>query len=106
MKMRGFKGVFWGKFQTKQKNKTNNKMKLGDIVKDKISGFKGVFSSRTEYLNGCVHIGITPQKLAKDGTLARAEFFDEQQVEFVSKGSLAIEQKDTGGPSVYGRPKI
>jgi hypothetical protein len=28
-------------------------MKLGDVVRDKISGFSGVATCRLDYLNGC-----------------------------------------------------
>jgi hypothetical protein len=38
-------------------------MKPGDMVLDRISGFKGVATCRPEYLNGCVRWQISPQEL-------------------------------------------
>src|ERR1700728_2195934 len=38
-------------------------VKLGDVVRDRISGFAGVATSRTEYLNGCVRWQVSPQHL-------------------------------------------
>ena len=42
-------------------------IKLGDLVKDLVTGFTGIATSHTEYLYGCVHIGITSRGLDKDG---------------------------------------
>ncbi len=55
-------------------------IKLGSRVRDSITGFEGIAVIRSEHLYGCVHIGITPTILNKDGSTIRPEFFDEQRV--------------------------
>jgi len=48
------------------------KIRMGDTVKSKISGFKGVVVSKTQFLNGCVQFGIEPKvnnKNLTEGTL-------------------------------------
>lgn len=34
------------------------KIKLGSVVRDRITGLEGVVIARTEYHTGCIHIGI------------------------------------------------
>jgi hypothetical protein len=58
-------------------------IKLGSKVKDKISGFAGIATSRTVFLNGCVRIEIDPDRLNKDGDLIEGAVFDEVQLEVV-----------------------
>lgn len=65
-------------------------VKLGDKVKDKLTGFEGIVMGRTEYLNGCVSIGILPIEL-KDGKPQDWVWIDEQRVDITSKA-------DRGGP--------
>lgn len=38
-------------------------IKLGDKVKDKISGFEGLATARSEFLYGCVRILVEPTGL-------------------------------------------
>lgn len=38
-------------------------LKLGDIAKDKISGFTGVVVARIDYLTGCTQYRLQPQSL-------------------------------------------
>lgn len=59
-------------------------IKLGSKVKDSITGLTGIATSRTEYLYGCVHIGITPQE-TKDGKACEPQWFDEQRVEVLKE---------------------
>lgn len=42
-----------------------HKIKLGDKVKDKITGYTGIATARTEFINGCVQYTIA-RKLKKD----------------------------------------
>ena len=70
---------------------------LGDQVKDKVSGFKGVAIAKTEYLNGCFRIGVQP-KVDKDGKSCDAEWFDEPQLEIIGKKKVKEGSKKVGGP--------
>lgn len=86
------------------KKKSSNKpagIKLGDLVKDMITGFTGIATSRAEYLFGCVHIGITSTKVDKDGVPIGAMNFDEQRVVRVDKRDVVVSPDSTatsGGP--------
>ena len=42
------------------------KFNLGDEVKDKVSGFKGVIVAQTMWLNGCARILVQSQDLDKE----------------------------------------
>ena len=69
--------------------------KLGNKVKDKVSGLVGIATSRVEYLNGCVQYCVRPP-VNKAGELVDGEYFDEEQLSFVSKG-VCVKSKPTGG---------
>jgi hypothetical protein len=51
-------------------------IKLGTRVKDAITGFEGIATSRAEYLYGCVRVLVEPQIL-KDGKPVEALWLDE-----------------------------
>ncbi len=70
---------------------------LKDHVRCKITGFAGIVSSRTEWMNGCVRYGVQPTTLDKDGKVRDADHFDEQQLELV-EATTASGPKPTGGP--------
>ena len=91
------------------KRKTSNKpagIKLGDLVKDMITGFTGIASSRTEYLFGCVHIGITSNRTDKDGLPIGSLSFDEQRIVRVEKRDIVVspDSAATSGGPVPGTP--
>ena len=73
------------------------KIELGDRVKDKVTGFKGIVTGITSWLNGCRRIGIQPEKLMTTGKPVEAEWFDEQQVLVIKKSAHSEKQK-RGGP--------
>jgi hypothetical protein len=72
--------------------------KLGDRVRDVITGFDGIATGRAVYLNGCVHIMVTSSTL-KDGE-PKTEWFDEQRVEVVTADAYQPQPSTakTGGP--------
>jgi len=71
-------------------------IKLGDKVKDKVTGFTGIAISRIEFLNGCTQIQIQPQKL-KDGRPIESEYFDIQQIEKIEEPKPKVKKENTGG---------
>jgi len=72
-------------------------MKLGDVVKDRISGFKGVATCRLEYLNGCVRWQVSPQEL-HEGKPVDSHYFDDEQLETIPDSApVALVQRATGG---------
>jgi len=65
-------------------------IELGEVVKDPITGFKGTVVARTEYLWGCISLGILSDVL-KDGKPMEWQWFDENRL------TLDTKQKN-GGP--------
>ena len=77
-----------------------NEIKLGQKVKDRVTGFTGIVISKLEYLNGCIQLGVKPNKL-KDGETLEAEYVDIEQMDVVGNGINKPEKKQkeaTGGP--------
>lgn len=63
------------------------KVEKGDRVQDVITGFEGIVVCITDWLNGCIRVGVQSDKL-KDGKPLNAEYFDEVQVEILKKGEI------------------
>ena len=78
------------------------KIKLGSRVQDIYTGFEGMAVAKTEWLNGCVRIGIQPTELDKDGKIQEEVWFDEQQVKVVKKTQpvykAQVKVERPGGP--------
>ena len=75
-------------------------VKLGDKVKDSVSGFKGIAVSRHIYLNGCDRISIQP-KVDKEGKHPECRSFDEPQLLVLTKKVIKVGSKKTGGTDKY-----
>lgn len=78
-----------------------NKIELGDIVRDKVTGFKGVAMGRTTWLFGCDRISVQPQGLKKEGGTYEVQSFDEPQLEIVKKAKT----KDKPENHTHGGPR-
>lgn len=80
------------------------KLQLGDLAKDRITGFEGIVIAITHWLNGCARIALQPRQLDKDGRVLMSESFDEEQLELVEEeavklpGSRSKKNVKTGGP--------
>jgi hypothetical protein len=77
-------------------------VQLGDRVKDSITGFAGTAVSRTEFITGCIRIGVQPD-VGKDGKLPEGQGFDEPMLIVTQKAkpkvvAKAAATKETGGP--------
>ena len=64
-------------------------VKLGDKVKDEITGFEGIITGVSDWLYGCRQVHVVSQDL--DGGEPKSCWFDEQRVDLNSK-------VETGGP--------
>lgn len=80
-------------------------IKLGTKVKDKVTGFVGIATSRIEFLNGCVQYSVKPKMKKGENKVPESSFFDEQQLEILEKKKLDIKKKSTGG-GFRQRPKL
>lgn len=63
-------------------------VKLGQEVRDKVTGFTGTAAAEVEYLYGCNQIGVSP-KMSDSGDVKDAEFFDIGRLEYVGDGISA-----------------
>lgn len=81
-------------------------IKLGSKVKDSLTSFEGIAVTRTEHLYGCIHIGIQPDRLDKEGKPLETQYFDEQRIELLEEKEPEVSADSSakaGGPSLYGR---
>jgi hypothetical protein len=74
---------------------------LGDKVRDKITGLKGIAVARTEFINGCVQYLVQP-KINKDGTIPQDVGIDSQSIEVIKPKVKKIKREETGGPMTRG----
>ena len=57
---------------------------LGMCVRDKVTGYQGIVTVKTEMTNGCVQMGIQPQ--SKNNAMPDAHFIDIHLLEVVDEG--------------------
>lgn len=76
-------------------------IELGDVVKDKITGFTGVAVARHKWLHGCERYSVQPRELL-EGKPIDTQVFDAPQLVIVEK-AVTPETKHTGGPRVEPR---
>lgn len=74
-------------------------IKLGQKVRDKVTGFEGIATTQLNCLYGCTQFGVTPE--AKDGAIKSTEYFDEGRLEMLGNGILPEEVagRKPGGPN-------
>lgn len=90
-------------FMNKNKNNSPDNIKLGDLVKDRITGYEGIVECIAEWLNSCRRISIRPINLKEDGTIQDMLTFDAPQIKIITPGyfdkPIIKEGEKTGGPS-------
>lgn len=69
---------------------------LGSKVKSKVTGFVGITTSRTVYLNGCVNYCVTPG-VDKDNKVLDSQWVDVQDLELVTENVVKATPAPTGG---------
>ena len=77
---------------------------MGKSAKDKITGFVGIITGRSEYINGCVHIMLEAK--IKPGMKPVHAWFDEDRVVLTGRSNLRkkveririVTAERTGGP--------
>lgn len=82
----------------KKRIKKMFKFKMRDRVKDIITGYEGVITVRTEYMNGCIQYCVKKTELDKNGKIQEGEFFDEGELKVVKKTKAVEPSKRRGGP--------
>lgn len=74
------------------------KFEMGEVLKDKVTGFQGVVMARTEYFTDCTHYGLCSQTL-KDGKPIDWEWLDETRLIQVAGAERIVKEsrKSTSG---------
>ena len=62
-------------------------VKLGDVLRDTITGFTGVAVAKTEWLNGCWRVSLQPKEL-REGKPIDHIGFDVEQLELVETAPI------------------
>lgn len=71
---------------------------LGDLARDRVTGFTGIVIARTEWLSNCDRLTLQPREL-HEGKIIDAATFDEPHVELVETTDLSLTTPvTTGGP--------
>ena len=83
-------------------------IELGDKVECVYSGFVGIVTSKTEFINGCVQFGVIPKHQKSKGFIPpEAVDMDSQSLRIIKKGKKKIikkieeddeEEESNGGP--------
>jgi hypothetical protein len=75
-------------------------MKLGDCLRDKVTGFEGIATGVAVYITGCTQWLVTSTKLKPDGDTF-GNWLDEIRLEAGAGAGLALEPAvaQPGGPS-------
>lgn len=77
------------------------KAEFGLVYRDRITGFSGIATGRTEYISGCTQVLIAP-RVDDNGAFRESQWFDEQRLELMP-GANVIEL-DNGETPGADRP--
>ncbi len=77
---------------------------LGAKLRDVVTGFEGIATSRIEYINGCVQYALVP-KVDKDGKMPPGEYFDFQRLEQIGD-PIEMPSRDGGATSMRDAPSV
>lgn len=70
---------------------------LGDLVKDTVTGFRGIVICRALWLNGCARLTVQPQTV-KDGKPVESQCFDDLQLEVLKVGVVPSPNREEVAP--------
>lgn len=70
-------------------------VKLGQKVKDVITGFEGTITGRAQYLTGCSQ-GLVAPPISKDGEHRDGHWFDEDRLAVVSEEIVDLKVVNPG----------
>ena len=76
--------------------KTPAPFDLGDRLRDKITGLEGIATAKVNYVNGCLHYGVTPKKEKKEKEQPEAEYIDSKLLELVKVNAVKVKVVETG----------
>lgn len=75
-----------------------SEIKNGDIVTDIVTGFTGVVTAISHYINGCVEVLVTPQKCDEKGDYPKSTWLDLKRLKIVGKHEEVISARTSAAP--------
>lgn len=87
-----------------------NKIKLGDRVRDTMTGIEGIAFGRSKYLTGCNHIAIKRDGVDSASKPHETHWVDEPLCEIVERAAFSVPEemrgsRKTGGPSLHSHSR-
>jgi len=76
-----------------------NALAMGAKVKDKITGFTGTVTGRTEYITGCAQYLVQPP-IDKEGKFVDARWIDEDRLDALAEQPATIHEVKRAGADV------
>lgn len=73
------------------------KIALGSEVKDKVTGYRGIVTGCTQWLNGCNRYQVQAPMNKKDGKIPEIQGFDEDNLEIIKDAAVSHREPKTGG---------
>ncbi|MBA7629929.1 hypothetical protein ES703_37436 [subsurface metagenome] len=73
-------------------------IKIGDIVKDTVTGLEGMAVAKIIYMTGCVQFEIQPKGL-KDGLIIKSAWIDEGQLVVKKEAKVKKDKEKPPGGS-------
>lgn len=81
---------------------TEQKIELGDLVKDTVTHMEGVVVCIIVWLQGCNRVGLQARKVKEDFTIPDIQYFDVTQVEVIEK-QVVVSQNETPKPEAEAK---
>jgi len=69
------------------------RIRLGQKVVDRVTGFEGTAVARVEYLNGCVQFCVRPA-MGADGKMPSGEYIDVEQLDVTGAENIRRKSQD------------
>ena len=73
-----------------------DEFEFGDVLRDTITGFTGIFTGFSTYMTGCAQLFLTP-KMVKDGEYPDGSWIDIDRLEAVKKDASGIKPNMRSG---------
>jgi hypothetical protein len=85
--------------------KQNRDADLGDMVRDKVTGFQGTITIRAKHLAGCDRFWVAPP-VGSDGRMIEGQWLDIDLVEIVTPSAVQVIEYARKAPGGFDVPKI
>jgi hypothetical protein len=76
----------------KMNQTVNFKFALGEVVREKITGFEGVIMSQCNYISGCVQYGVLSRKLTTEGKTHDWTYYDENRLALIGEEKIVLDE--------------